>query len=62
MFSFSQLRHYQTPECFYASMSTTAAFELVQQFYHATKSVMQPGRSALALISHSRHNIDKYFG
>jgi len=33
---FSLLKHYQMPECFY-SMLTSAAFELVQQFYHATE-------------------------
>ena len=32
-FPFYLLRHYQMPECFY----TTAVFELVQQFYHATE-------------------------
>ena len=31
-FSFSLLRHYQIPECFYVKK---AVFELVQQFYHA---------------------------
>jgi len=31
-FSFSLLRHYQIPECFYVKKSV---FELVQQFYHA---------------------------
>jgi len=34
-FPFSLLRHYQIPECFY--VETTAVFELVQQFYHATE-------------------------
>jgi len=33
---FSLLKHYQMPECFY-SMLTSAVFELVQQFYHATE-------------------------
>jgi len=31
------LRHYQIPECFYVKLLTTAVFELVQQFYHATE-------------------------
>jgi len=33
-FPFSMLRHYK---CLNASMLTTAVFELVQQFYHATE-------------------------
>jgi len=32
---FSLLKYYQMPECFY--MLTSAVFELVQQFYHATE-------------------------
>jgi len=43
-------------------MLKTADFELVQQFYHATELVMQPMRSALALISLSRQNKDYCFG
>jgi len=38
-------------KCLNASMSTTAVFELVQQFYHATETA-EPMRSALVLISH----------
>jgi len=33
-FPFSLLRHYQMPD---ASVLTTAVFELVHQFYHATE-------------------------
>jgi len=34
-FPFSLLRHHQMPECFH--VLTTAVYELVQQFYHATE-------------------------
>ena len=33
-FPFSQLKHYQIPECFYVN---NCCFELVQLFYHATE-------------------------
>ena len=49
-------------KCLNASMLKTAVFELVQQFYHATYLVMQPVRTAHALVSHSRQNKDDYFG
>jgi len=42
-------------------MLTSAVFELVQQFYHATEFGNQPMRSALALLSHSRKNEDNCF-
>jgi len=49
-------------KCLNASISTTAAFELVQQFYHAAVVGNVSMRSALALLSHSRQNKDKCFG
>ena len=43
-FPYSQLRHYQMPECF-----CVAIFELVQQFYHATEiAIVASGVSACA--------------
>jgi len=42
-------------------MLTTAAFELVQQLYHATEiDVVQPMRLAHSLISHSWQNEDNF--
>jgi len=43
-------------------MLTTAVFELVQQFYHATEIGNEANVAALALISHSRQNEDNCFG
>jgi len=41
-------------------MSTTAIFELVQQFYHATE-IGNAANAAHALVSHSRQSKDNYF-
>jgi len=43
-------------------MLTTAVFELLQQFYHATEIVNVANGSALAQISLSRQNKDNCFG
>jgi len=45
-----------------ASMLTTAVFDLVQQFDHATEIGNVANALALALISHSRQNKDNCFG
>ena len=50
-------------KCLNASISTTAVFEPVQQFYHATEigNVANAVSTALALLSHSRKNKDNCF-
>jgi len=46
------------PECFFL---TTAVFELLQQFYHATEIGNVANAVSTWLLSHSRQNKDNCF-